>query len=262
MMERLTIVKVGGAVVEDTARLGGLLDRFAAIGGKKILVHGGGRAATEMATRLGMETKMVDGRRITDKDTLQVATMVYAGLVNKNIVAALQARKTNAVGLTGADMGLILGAKRAPKDGVDYGYVGDIRRVDATRMARLLDKDAAVPVIAPLTHDGAGTLLNTNADSIAASVAKAMCRLYDVTLVYCFEKPGVLADPENDASVIRRIDRAVFERLKADGTVVGGMLPKVENALESVENGVGSVVITQAENIGDNAAGTEIVKEA
>lgn len=256
MKHPLTLVKVGGAVVEDDARLDALLAAFAAIDGRKVLVHGGGRRATAVASRLGVETQMVGGRRITDQAMLEVVTMVYGGLVNKNVVARLQACGVDAIGLTGADGGVILSHKRPVKD-VDYGFVGDVERVDADRLATLIE-GGLTPVLAPLTHDGRGHLLNTNADTIAAEAAKALAARYDVTLMYCFEKPGVLADPDDDASLIPVITRQDFARLAAYGTVSGGMLPKLENAFSAISAGVSRVNITLSTAI-DGRHGTMIV---
>ena len=252
----LTIVKVGGAVVEDEAALDRLLAGFAAIEGRKVLVHGGGRRATAVAPRHGIESPMVNGRRVTDRDTLEVVTMVYGGLVNKNIVARLQARGVDAIGLTGADGDVVRSHKRPVRD-VDYGFVGDVERVDGGMLARLVEA-GVTPVMAPLTHDGRGCMLNTNADTIAAETAKAMAGRYDVTLMFCFEKKGVLADPDDDDSVIPIITRADFERLAADGTVAGGMLPKLENAFNAIAAGVSRVNITLATAI-DGLHGTMIV---
>lgn len=257
-MKNITIVKVGGAVVEDEARLEVLLHDFAALEGPKLLVHGGGRRATKVAEALGVESRMVNGRRITGKDMLEVVTMVYGGLINKNIVARLQARGINAVGLTGADMDVIRSDRRPVVDGVDFGFVGDVRRVDADRLKMLIDA-GVTPVMAPLTHDGRGSMLNTNADTIASSVATAFVGHYDVTLVYCFEKKGVLSNPDDDDSVIERITRSDYEKYVADGTISGGMMPKIENALNAVDAGVRQVVITSATAIG-SGSGTVISK--
>ena len=246
----LTIVKVGGAIVEDKEQLQQLLSHFCAIEGKKILVHGGGRRATQVAARLGIESRMVNGRRITDSDMLEVVTMVYGGLVNKNIVAQLQARGVNAIGLTGADMDVIHSHRRPVKD-VDYGFVGDVERVNADCLKALLDT-GATPVLAPLTHDGAGTMLNTNADTIASVAAQALAKHYDVTLIYSFEKPGVLRHPDDDTSIIPHITRADFNQYVAVGTISGGMIPKIENALQAVEAGVRRVIITLATAIDGN----------
>lgn len=245
---KITIVKVGGAVVEDSAQLAVLLEGFRNIEGAKILVHGGGRRATKVAAELGIESHMVGGRRITDAQMLEVVTMVYGGLVNKNIVARLQSLGIDAIGLTGADMDVIRSHKRPLKDGVDFGFVGDVDCVNANRLKTLVDA-GMTPVLAPLTHDGSGTMLNTNADTIASATARALARLYDVTLVYCFEKPGVLANPDDDLRVITTIRRDDFMRLTADGTISGGMLPKIENALDAVEAGVKKVVITKADSL-------------
>ena len=258
MKERLTIVKVGGAVVEDELQLSQLLKDFSAIEGRKVLVHGGGRKATKMAERLGIETKMVEGRRITDADMLEVVTMVYGGLVNKNLVARLQANGVNALGLTGADANAIRSHKRPLKNGVDYGFVGDVDQADGEMLGRLIEA-GITPVMAPLTHDGEGHILNTNADTIASETAKALANLYDVTLIFSFEKKGVLRNPDDDDSVIATINHADFERYKADGTISGGMLPKIENALNAVDAGVSKVIITLATAI-DGKQGTTIIK--
>ena len=245
MKEKLTIVKVGGAVVEDEEQLTQLLKDFCAIEGAKILVHGGGRRATKTAERLSIETKMVDGRRITDEQMLEVVTMVYGGLVNKHVVASLQALGINAIGLTGADGDIIRSVKRPLKNGIDYGFVGDVKKVNGDKIALFIE-NGMTPVIAPLTHDGQGNILNTNADTMASETAKALAELYDVTLVFSFEKKGVLSNPDDDESVISVITREDFERYRADGTISGGMLPKIENALAAVEAGVSRVIITLA----------------
>jgi len=259
MKEKLTIVKVGGAVVEDELQLSQLLKDFSAIEGRKVLVHGGGRKATKMAERLGIETKMVDGRRITDADMLEVVTMVYGGLVNKNLVARLQANGVNALGLTGADANAIRSHKRPLKNGVDYGFVGDVDQANGEMLGGLIEA-GITPVMAPLTHDGEGHILNTNADTIASETAKALANLYDVTLIFSFEKKGVLRNPDDDDSVIATINHADFARYKADGTISGGMLPKIENALNAVDAGVAKVIITLATAI-DGKHGTTIISE-
>lgn len=250
-MKTLNIIKVGGAVVEDEAQLSQLLRDFSAIEGNKVLVHGGGRRATKVAASLGIETKMVNGRRITDADMLEVVTMVYGGLVNKNVVAKLQAAGVNALGLTGADMNVLHAHKRPLKDGIDYGFVGDVDKADGKMLATLIDA-GITPVMAPLTHDGEGNILNTNADTIAGETAKALAPYYDVTLTFCFEKKGVLSNPDDDDSVIPTITREDFKRYVADGTIAGGMIPKIENSLAAVEAGVKKVVITKADAIGSN----------
>ncbi len=260
MKEKLTIIKVGGAVVEDELQLSQLLRDFSAIEGHKVLVHGGGRKATKMAERLGIETKMVNGRRITDAEMLEVVTMVYGGLVNKNLVARLQANGVNALGLTGADGDAIRSHRRPPLviDGssVDYGFVGDVDYGNGDMLNRLIEA-GITPVMAPLTHDGEGHILNTNADTIASETAKALAPYYDVTLIFSFEKKGVLSNSDDEESVIPRITREDFERYKADGTVSGGMLPKIENALAAVDAGVCRVIITHATAI-DGLHGTVI----
>ncbi len=256
MKEKLTIVKVGGAIVEDEAQLSQLLKDFSAIEGKKVLVHGGGRKATKVAERLGIESKMVNGRRITDADMLSVVTMVYGGLVNKNLVARLQANGVNALGLTGADMDVIRSHRRPIKDGVDFGFVGDVDKANGQMLSKLIE-EGITPVMAPLTHDGEGNILNTNADTIASETAKALASYYDVTLIFSFEKKGVLRNPDDDDSVIPTITREDFVRYQADGTISGGMLPKIENALAAIDAGVKEVIITLATAI-DGKAGTII----
>ncbi len=252
-MEKLTIIKVGGAIVEDDSRLDNLLGRFATLPGHKILVHGGGRRATKVAAALGIESRMVEGRRVTGRQMLDVVTMVYAGLVNKNIVARLDAKGIRALGLTGADATVIRSEKRPITNGTDYGYVGDVKEVNGPQLQAFLEQ-GLTPVLAPLTFDAEGRLLNTNADTIAGETACAMAGLYDTTLIYCFEKKGVMGD---DGSVIPHLNRARFEALKASGTLSGGMIPKVENALLAVERGVRRVFITQATAI-DGQEGTII----
>ena len=258
MKEKLTLIKVGGAIVEDEAQLNSLLQHFTAIEGRKVLVHGGGRRATQVAAQLGIESKMVNGRRITDAEMLQVVTMVYGGLVNKNLVAKLQAQGGNALGLTGADMDVLRSHRRPIKNGVDYGFVGDVDKADGARLQQLIEQ-GITPIMAPLTHDGAGNILNTNADTIAAETAKALAPYYDVTLIFCFEKAGVLADANDDSSVIPAINHDDFSRYVADGTISGGMIPKIENALAAVDAGVERVIITLANAI-DGKHGTIISK--
>lgn len=256
MKEKLTIVKVGGAVVEDEAQLSQLLKDFSAIAGKKVLVHGGGRKATKVAEALGIESKIVGGRRITDADMLSVVTMVYGGLVNKNLVARLQANGVNALGLTGADMDVIRSHKRPIKDGVDFGFVGDVDKANGQMLSKLIE-EGITPVMAPLTHDGQGNILNTNADTIASETAKALAPYYDVTLIFSFEKKGVLRNPDDDDSVIPVITHADFIKYKNDGTISGGMLPKIENALGAIDSGVSRVIITLATAL-DGQSGTII----
>ena len=253
--ECLFIIKVGGAVVEDEAQLRQLLSDFRNIEGRKILVHGGGRRATAIAAKLGIETKMVNGRRVTDAEMLEVVTMVYGGLVNKTIVARLQALGIDAAGLTGADMDCIRSHRRPPvsisgqEGALDYGFVGDVDSVSSAKIAHFIEA-GITPVIAPLTHNGQGQMLNTNADTIAAEVAKGMAAEgYDVTLVYCFEKAGVLANADDETSVIPLITSDSFRQLVADGTISGGMLPKIENALAATHAGVSRVLITHSTDL-------------
>lgn len=248
MKQKLTIIKVGGAVVEDEQQLAQLLKDFSAIEGRKVLVHGGGRRATKIGAQLGIESQMVNGRRITDAQTLEVVTMVYGGLVNKNLVARLQANGVNALGLTGADMNVIRSHKRPIKDGIDFGFVGDVEQADG-KMLHTLIEAGITPVMAPLTHDGQGTILNTNADTIASETAKALAPYYDVTLIYAFEKPGVLSSPDDDSSVIPVITRESYRQFVAEGVISGGMMPKIENALAAIEAGVDRIVITRATDI-------------
>jgi acetylglutamate kinase len=255
-MDRLTIIKVGGKVVEDSQSLNLLLDQFQKISGYKILVHGGGNTATEIAGKLGIETKMVEGRRITDAAMLDVATMVYGGLVNKKVVAGLQARNCNALGLTGADLGLVR-AKKRPVQNIDFGYVGDVEEVNS-RELRLLLNENVVPVIAPLTHDGKGQLLNTNADTIASEIAIELSAFYNVFLFYCFEKKGVLMNQNDETSIIFELDQMLFEQYKNDGIINTGMIPKLENAFRSKRKGVKEVLITNAQNIA-TGRGTRII---
>ncbi len=265
MKETLNIIKVGGGVVEDAASLASLLNQFAEMEGRKVLVHGGGRLATSMAASLGIESRMVGGRRITDAKMLEVVTMVYGGLVNKNIVAGLQTKGVKAVGLTGVDGDVIRSHKRPPKlvkmdDGteqmVDFGFVGDVDKVDAQLLASLIES-GIVPVVAPLTHDGEGHILNTNADTIASSVAQALAEHYEVTLTFCFEKAGVLRDANDDNSVIPLIDEQEASKFIAEGVIAGGMIPKIENAFDAIHKGVRQVVITHSDNI-DGSRGTTI----
>ncbi|CDE59103.1 acetylglutamate kinase [Parabacteroides sp. CAG:409] len=246
-MEKLTLIKVGGKIVEEPDTLQQLLRDFSSIEGHKVLVHGGGRSATKIASQLGIESQMVNGRRITDAEMLKVVTMVYGGLVNKNIVAGLQALQVNALGLTGADMNIMRSDKRPVKD-VDYGFVGDVKEVNADVLASLIQQ-GIVPVLAPLTHDKQGHMLNTNADTIAGEAAKALAKYFDVTLMFCFEKKGVLLNEDDDESVIPEIDRASFQKYVAEGIIQGGMIPKLENAFQAIDAGVKEVIITQASEI-------------
>lgn len=248
------MIKVGGKIVEEESTLQQLLSDFSKIEGHKVLVHGGGRSATALATKLGIESKMVNGRRITDAETLNVVTMVYGGLVNKSIVARLQSMGVNALGLTGADLNYMRSDKRPVKE-VDYGFVGDVKEVNSDLLADLILK-GVVPVLAPLTHDKKGNMLNTNADTIAGEAAKALTKYFDVTLMYCFEKKGVLKDEKDDNSVIAEITRPLFDQYVKEGIIQGGMIPKLENSFEAIAAGVKNVIITKADEIGKNSGTT------
>ncbi|MFV0521122.1 MAG: acetylglutamate kinase [Mangrovibacterium sp.] len=251
-MQKITIVKVGGKLVEEAQELNALLEKFTQIEGLKILVHGGGRSATAMANRLGVETKMVDGRRITDRAMLEVVTMVYGGLVNKNVVAQLQAKGLNAVGLTGADLNYMQAVKRPVKT-IDYGYVGDIIKVNINELSLLLEQQI-VPILAPLSHDGQGNMLNVNADTIAAEAAVALSKHFDVELIYCFEKPGVLEDADDNKTVIKQMNSLLFAKLKDVGAIHTGMIPKLENSFAAMNRGVKQIRITNVDGI--NGGGT------
>ncbi len=245
-MENLTIVKVGGAVLEDEKSFRVFLNRFHSLTGAKILVHGGGRTATLMAGKLGIENRMVEGRRVTGNEMMEVVTMVYGGLISKKAVAFLQGLDCNALGLCGADLNIILATRRSVGQ-TDYGLVGDVERVN-TDILQLLLRQKTVPVIAPLTHDGKGQLLNTNADTIAASLASALSGLFRVSLLYCLEQNGVLMDFSDQDSVIPLINRELFDRLREEKIIHSGMLPKLENGFLALESGVQEVIITNAEN--------------
>jgi acetylglutamate kinase len=256
MKEKLNIIKVGGAIVEDEASLQSLLMSFASMQDRKILVHGGGKIATAIADKLGVESQMINGRRVTSAEMLKVVTMVYGGLVNKNIVARLQALGVNAIGLTGADMNIIMSVKR-PAEIVNFGYVGDVKYVNVKALTDILN-DEAVPVLAPLTHDKEGNMLNTNADTIASAVGKAMSKDFEVTLTYCSSMPGVLSDINNPESVIPQIAPSEFDSLVSKGIITEGMIPKLHNAFEAIEAGVKKVVITSPDSLD---GGTAIVKD-
>ena len=251
----LTIIKVGGAVVEDSNSLRTLLDDFATISGPKILVHGGGRAADKMLDRLGVEIKKVDGRRITDEQTIEVVTMVYAGLVNKNKVAKLQQRGINALGFTGADLNIIKSVKR-PVVNIDYGFVGDVVGVQTDVLLSLINQ-GAVPIVSPITHDGNGQLLNTNADTIASELACALAKDCTVKLIYCFEKPGVLLNANDDNSVIAELNYNTFKKYQQQGIINAGMIPKLDNGFSAIKQGVSSVVITNTDGLKNNG-GTKL----
>ncbi len=261
-MVKLFVIKIGGNIIDDDAKLASFLESFAAIEGKKILVHGGGKLATKLAAQLGIEQKMVEGRRITDAETLKIVTMVYAGYVNKNIVAQLQSFACNAIGLSGTDCDAILAHKRKHPV-LDFGFAGDVDMVNTGLIKALLDQNIAI-VFAPITHDGKGQLLNTNADTIAQEVATAMSREYEVQLVYSFEKSGVLRDVNDESSVIKRLDKPGYDKLKRGEVIFSGMLPKLDNAFAALNNGVKKVIIGKAEELDKlitGESGTTIINE-
>ena len=239
--EKLSIIKIGGNIIEDEAALNEFLTLFSNLAGKKILVHGGGKRATQIASKLGIESQMVNGRRVTDAETLEVITMVYGGLVNKNIVAKLQALKINAIGLTGADANSILSEKRPVKD-VDFGFVGDVKNVAYQSINKLMEADFTT-VFCAITHDGKGQLLNTNADTITSQVAIGMSNLYETSIYYCFELNGVLEDIKDKNSVIKHIDSKYYATLLENGIISDGMLPKLENCFDALKNGVTAIIM-------------------
>ena len=246
---KLYVIKIGGNVIDNSANLHHFLKDFAALKGLKVLIHGGGKVATQISSSMGIEAKLVDGRRITDIETLRVVTMVYAGLINKNMVAQLQRYGNNAIGLTGAD-GNFIRAKKRPVKTIDYGFVGDLdeNSIQAESIAKLLDA-SFTPVFCALTHDGDGQMLNTNADTIASALAVALAKIYETTLIYCFEKKGVLQDIDDEDSLIREIDPERYEKLKLDKIVSEGMLPKLDNAFDAIKSGVKEVIIGQADEL-------------
>lgn len=258
---QLNVIKIGGNVINNSEKLTKFLTAFAALKGDKILVHGGGKIATEIAKKMGIETKMVEGRRITDEPMRDVVIMVYGGLVNKQIVAQLQANSCDAIGLTGADGGVILAKKRPVKE-IDYGFVGDIEKVDNQFISNLLSQ-RKTPVFAPLTFDKTGIMLNTNADTQASAIGVAMSEEFEVNLIYCFEKKGVLSDSENDDSVIAELTPENYENYKAAGVIYEGMIPKLDNAFAAIKNGVKQVTICHAEEllnaVEKGSSGTRII---
>lgn len=252
----LFIIKVGGNVIDNPALLQTFIEKFATIPGKKILIHGGGKIATRIGNKLGIESKYVDGRRITDAETIDVVTMVYGGLVNKQLVARLQANQCNAIGLTGADANIIPAVKRPVKT-IDYGFVGDVypEQLNIAPLKALLEA-GVTPVFAPLTHDGKGQMLNTNADTIASSLAIALSASYAVRLIYCFEKKGVLSDPNDDNAVINLINKEIYQQLLDNKVLSDGILPKLQNAFGAIDNGVKEVLIGHADDVLSNTTAT------
>lgn len=251
MKKALWVIKIGGNVIDNPNQLALFLHDFAQLEGGKILIHGGGKIATQMAAQLGIETQMVNGRRITDGEMLNVVTMVYGGLVNKNIVARLQANGVNAIGMTGADANAIKAVKRPVKE-VDFGFVGDLKEdsVNQGILSKLIES-GLIPVFSALTHNGHGQLLNTNADTIASALAVGLSSIYETKLIYCFEKNGVLKDVNNDNSVIQNINPSFFEELTKEGIIADGMLPKLQNAFDAISKGVKEVYIGNAAKLSD-----------
>lgn len=247
-MESLKVVKIGGNVIDDPDNLQSFVKTFAGMPGRKILVHGGGKLAGSLASRLGIDSRMIGGRRVTSPEMLEVAVMVYSGLINKRIVAMLQSLGCNAIGLSGADGGAVIAHRRSAVP-VDFGEVGDVEEVNGKMISSLVEH-GMVPVMCAVTMDIHGNLLNTNADTIATEVACEMSRFFDTSLIYCFELDGVLLDIDNPGSVVTFIDRGIFENLKNVGKISGGMLPKIENALRAVETGgVGRVIIKNSDSL-------------
>ncbi|MEJ7691425.1 acetylglutamate kinase [Daejeonella sp.] len=274
-MSSLYVIKIGGNIIDDPAQLVSFLKDFSKLEGLKILIHGGGKIATKLAKDLGIESELIEGRRVTDAESLKVVTMVYAGLVNKNIVAGLQKRNCNAIGLTGADGNMILATKRPLRkvlsfgedlgEVIDYGFVGDLddSSVDAEAIYKLLAA-GFVPVFSAITHDGNGQLLNTNADTIASVIAVSMSAHYTTSLVYCFEKSGVLRDVDDEASVIKSIDPEQYKVLKKEGVIYSGMIPKLDNAFEAISKGLREVYIGKADalpELKDKTFGTRLKSE-
>jgi len=261
-MAKLYVIKIGGQIIDDKDKLTFFLKNFAAINEKKILVHGGGRLATDLSKNLGIPAQLIDGRRITDAETLKIVTMVYAGLINKNIIAQLQAFHCNAVGLSGAD-GNVIQAHKRNHPTIDYGFAGDVDVINSNFLSDILARNIS-PVMAPITHDKKGQLLNTNADTIAQEVAKGMSALFEVELIYSFEKAGVLLDTDDEATVISQINPAYFSKLKSENKIFAGMIPKLDNAFAALQSGVKKVKIGKAENIEamiNGTAGTSIINE-
>ena len=255
----LKVIKIGGNVVDNPEKLDRFLSDFAKLDGPKILIHGGGKIATAISKALGIETTMINGRRVTDGETIKVVTMVYAGIINKSIVSKLNAEKTPAIGLSGVDGNLILSDKRSPIP-VDYGFVGDPKSVNTDLISSLLAQ-GLTPVIAPITTDGQGMLLNTNADTVAQTVATAMAAVTNTELVFCFEKRGVLSDVNDDNSVISNISRDDFNRLKDNGIITDGMLPKIENAFNAISGGVRKVIICSSDCVAEPGYGGTTITE-
>jgi len=260
MHELINIIKIGGNIIDDEHKLSAFIKNFASVPGKKILVHGGGKLATKLAGRLGVPQKLIDGRRITDEETLKIVTMVYAGYINKNIVAQLQANDCNAIGVCGADANLVPATKRNHPT-IDYGFAGDVNSEvlggnRSIRSWQILLNNGLIPVIAPITHDTRGQLLNTNADTIAQEIGKALSSIYEVNLIYSFEKNGVLLDVNDESSVIPSLNEAYYHQLKKEQKIFAGMIPKLDNAFEALNNGVKKIIIGKAEALPDLISGS------
>ncbi len=253
-MDKVFVIKIGGNVIDNETALDSFLKTFAAVEGKKILIHGGGKIATKIGEQLGIKSNYVGGRRITDADTIDLVTMVYGGLVNKKVVAKLQSLNCNAIGLTGADANIIPAVKRLiTKDGVDFGFVGDVDNEKLKiKNLELFIEAGLMPIVAPLTHDGKGQMLNTNADTVASSIAIALSKNYDVRLIYCFEKKGVLENVEDDNSVITLITKDIYKQLLTENKLFDGILPKIDNAFEAINCGVKEVLIGDANDLLQN----------
>ncbi|HVD98143.1 MAG TPA: acetylglutamate kinase [Cytophagaceae bacterium] len=247
-MEKLYVIKIGGNIIDNEEALSKFLNDYASLQAKKILIHGGGKVATDISAGLGIEAKMVDGRRITDAETLKIVTMVYGGLINKRVVAALQARNCNAIGLTGADANIIKSSKRPVKNGIDYGFVGDVENVEAQTLATLINA-GLYPIIAPLSHDGQGNMLNVNADTMASVTSVALSKIFEVHLIYCFELKGVLENFEDKNSVIAEITPSKYLDLKEKGIISKGMIPKLDNSFDAIQAGVTTVRICHADDL-------------
>lgn len=257
-MQELTLVKIGGNLIDDENQLSASLEAFAKIEGPKLLVHGGGKLATEMAKQLGIDSPMIDGRRITNAETLKIVSMVYAGLINKKIVAGLQALDQQAIGLCGADDNLILAEKRQ-HESIDYGYVGDVTKVNTEALSNFIEQDKVL-VLSAITHDGKGQLLNTNADTVATELAIALSKKYQVKLIYSFEKAGVLINPNDDMSFLKRLDMNLYQEMKANGTINNGMLPKTENAFRAFNQGVDVTIGDLLRIEKDESCGTQLIE--
>jgi acetylglutamate kinase len=253
MKEELYVIKIGGNIIDDETKLDSFLEKFSDLPGKKILVHGGGKLATKLAEKLGVEQQLIEGRRITDAETLKIVTMVYAGYINKTIVAKLSSNNCNSIGLSGADGNAVVAHKRVHPT-IDYGFVGDVDAINSKLLHTLLEQDFSI-VIAPITHDGKGLLLNTNADTIAQEIAKALSNDFSVSLIYCFEKNGVLLDANDETTLINKINPESYRDLKEKQVIFAGMIPKLDNAFAALNSGVSKVIIGKAEHLNELPAG-------